>query len=103
MEEKVEREVVMGLLRRPLLITLAPSMSSGDFSELRKLEYPLEPEGVWLFLKSRPWWALFGAVISSTWRCCCCWGLAEEPEVVGPRRCGMYCWVGGDSGDVWKA
>ena len=66
-EEKVECDMERTLLRIPLLSTLARSISSGDFSELRKLEYPLDGVGLCLerftIVTKSPfvlWWALFG-------------------------------------------
>lgn len=79
-------------------ILLAVSISSGDFSELRKLEYPLE-QGVRFCLeramKSTVWWLV---ISPGSWRevvvwirgggmNCCCEGEREEA-----------CWNGGD----WK-
>lgn len=71
-------------VRMLLLMMLAVSMSSGDFSELRKLEYPLE-QGVRFCLeramKSIVWWP---AISPGSWR----------EVVVWMRGGGMNCCEG---------
>lgn len=85
-EEKVER------VRMLLLMMLEASMSSGDFSELLKLEYPLE-QGVRFCLeramKSAVWWLVTSP---GSWR---------EEEEVEMRGGGMNCWEG-EREEVWN-